>query len=54
MSLSVAFGLAPLPVAATPVVVVLEGKARAGVQEGVVDGVEVVHARGTGDDALAG
>ena len=37
----------------TPVVVVLEGKARAGVQEGVVDGVEVVHARGAGDDALA-
>jgi len=37
----------------TPVVVVLEGKARAGVQEGVIDGVEVVHARGAGDDALA-
>jgi len=36
----------------TPVVVVLEGKARAGVQEGAVDGVEVVHARGAGDDAL--
>jgi hypothetical protein len=37
----------------TPVVVVLEGAARAGVEEGVVDGVEVVHARGAGDDALA-
>jgi hypothetical protein len=37
----------------TPVVVVLEGKARAGVQEGVLDGVEVVHARGEGDDAIA-
>jgi hypothetical protein len=37
----------------TPVVVVLEGKARAGVQEGVVHGVEVIHARGAGDDALA-
>ena len=33
--------------------VVLEGKARAGVQEGVIDGIEVVHARGAGDDALA-
>jgi hypothetical protein len=31
----------------------LEGKARAGVQEGVVHGVEVIHARGAGDDALA-
>jgi hypothetical protein len=37
----------------TPVVVVLEGKACAGVQEGVVDGVEVVHALAAGDDALA-
>ena len=36
----------------TPVVVVLEGRARTGVQEGVVDGVNVVHARGAGDDAL--
>jgi rRNA-processing protein FCF1 len=33
--------------------VVLEGKACAGVQEGVVDGVQVIHARGAGDDALA-
>jgi hypothetical protein len=37
----------------TPVVVVLEGKARAGAQEGVAEGVEVVHAQGAGDDALA-
>jgi uncharacterized protein YaiI (UPF0178 family) len=37
-----------------PVVVVLEGKARAGVEEGDVDGVRVVHAPGEGDDALAG
>jgi hypothetical protein len=36
----------------TPVVVVLEGNARAGAQEGSVDGVEVVHARGAGDDAV--
>jgi rRNA-processing protein FCF1 len=35
-----------------PVVVVLEGAARQGVGEGVVDGVEVVHAPGHGDDAL--
>ena len=34
------------------VVVVLEGPARAGAPEGVEDGVEVVHARGSGDDAL--
>ncbi len=32
--------------------VVLEGNARTGVQEGVVDGVGVVHAQGAGDDAL--
>ena len=37
----------------TPIVVVLEGQARSGVQEGVADGVEVVHARGSGDDTLA-
>jgi hypothetical protein len=36
----------------TPVVVVLEGQARAGVEEGAAEGVEVVHARGHGDDAL--
>jgi len=35
-----------------PVIVVLEGAARAGVEEGVVDGVEVVHAPGSGDDML--
>ena len=37
-----------------PVVVVLEGRAREGVEEGVADGVEVVHAPGEGDDTLAG
>ena len=37
----------------TPVVVVLEGQARMGPDEGVVDGVEVVHAPGEGDDTLA-
>jgi len=37
----------------TPVVVVLEGAARKGVEEGTADGVEVVHARGEGDDTLA-
>jgi len=36
-----------------PVVVVLEGSARRGVEEGTADGVEVVHAPGEGDDALA-
>ena len=36
-----------------PVVVVLEGAARRGVEEGVVDAVEVVHAPGEGDDTLA-
>lgn len=35
-----------------PVVVVLEGKARAGVTEGEADGVRVVHAAGEGDDTL--
>jgi hypothetical protein len=34
------------------VVVVLEGKARDGVGTGVVDGVEVLHASGSGDDAM--
>ena len=33
--------------------VVLEGQARTGVDEGVVDGVAVVHARGEGDDTIA-
>ncbi|HEX4162260.1 MAG TPA: hypothetical protein VHZ05_07175 [Acidimicrobiales bacterium] len=35
-----------------PVVVVLEGKARAGAQSGEAEGVRVVHAAGSGDDAL--
>lgn len=35
-----------------PVVVVLEGKAREGVAAGVTDGVSVLHAAGSGDDAL--
>jgi len=38
---------------AEPVVVVLEGVARGGVEEGVADGVEVVHAPGEGDATLA-
>lgn len=37
---------------AQPVIVVLEGKARDGVQEGVADGVTVLHAAGSGDDTL--
>ena len=37
---------------APPVVVVLEGQARDGVEEGIADGVEVVHAPGHGDDTL--
>jgi hypothetical protein len=36
-----------------PVVVVLEGAARAGVAEGTADGVRVVHAVGEGDDTIA-
>jgi hypothetical protein len=35
-----------------PVVVVLEGAARRGASEGETDGVRVVHAPGSGDDAL--
>jgi len=35
-----------------PVIVVLEGKSRAGVGEDTADGVEVVHARGEGDDTI--
>ena len=35
-----------------PVVVVLEGKARDGVEPGGSDGVTVVHAPGSGDDML--
>ena len=34
------------------VVVVLEGKARGGVEAGVLDGVKVLHAAGSGDDML--
>jgi hypothetical protein len=37
----------------TPVTIVLEGRARAGTDEAVVDGVEVVHAPGEGDDTMA-
>ena len=37
---------------AEPVVVVLEGAARGGVETGVVDGVTVLHASGSGDDTL--
>jgi len=37
-----------------PVVVVLEGAARAGAEPGTADEVQVVHASGSGDDALAG
>jgi hypothetical protein len=36
-----------------PVVIVLEGQARRGATEGMTGGVEVVHAAGEGDDALA-
>jgi hypothetical protein len=36
-----------------PVTVVLEGRARAGADEGDVGGVEVVHAPGDGDDTIA-
>jgi hypothetical protein len=35
-----------------PVVVVLEGAGRRGAGEGVVDGVEIVHAPGQGDDTV--
>jgi hypothetical protein len=36
-----------------PVTVVLEGRAREGADEADVDGVEVVHAPGEGDDTIA-
>jgi hypothetical protein len=39
-------------VLAEPVVVVLEGQARRGVETGVADGVTVLHAPGSGDDML--
>jgi hypothetical protein len=35
-----------------PVVVVLEGKSRQGVEVGVADGVAVLHASGSGDDMM--
>ena len=35
-----------------PVVIVLEGAARQGVEEGTSDGVTVVHAPGHGDDTI--
>ncbi len=35
-----------------PVIVVLEGKARPGASSGTAEGVTVVHAEGSGDDAL--
>jgi hypothetical protein len=37
---------------AHPVVVVLEGKARSGVEPGTDEGVTVLHASGSGDDML--
>lgn len=37
---------------AAPVLIVLEGKARAGVPAGAADGVTVLHAPGNGDDTL--
>jgi uncharacterized protein YaiI (UPF0178 family) len=36
-----------------PVTIVLEGRARAGADESNVDGVEVAHAPGEGDDMIA-
>ena len=36
-----------------PVTVVLEGRSRAGADEADVDGVQVVHAPGEGDDTIA-
>ena len=38
---------------AQPVIVVLEGDARVGVEGGTADGVTVLHAAGSGDDLLA-
>ena len=35
-----------------PVVVVLEGQARRGVAEGDANGIRVIHAKGSGDDAI--
>jgi uncharacterized protein YaiI (UPF0178 family) len=36
-----------------PVTIVLEGRSRAGADEVIEDGVEVVHAPGEGDDTIA-
>jgi uncharacterized protein YaiI (UPF0178 family) len=36
-----------------PVIIVLEGRSREGADEAVVDGVEVAHAPGVGDDTIA-
>ena len=36
-----------------PIVIVLEGAAKGGVEEGTIDGVRVVHAPGEGDDTIA-
>jgi uncharacterized protein YaiI (UPF0178 family) len=36
-----------------PVIVVLEGRSRDGVDEAVAEGVEVAHAPGEGDDTIA-
>jgi rRNA-processing protein FCF1 len=36
----------------SPVLVVLEGRARAGAVEGLADGVEVIHAGGAGDETI--
>jgi predicted RNA-binding protein with PIN domain len=45
-------GLLDAPLLAPRVVLVLEGRARAGVPEGVTGAVEVVHALGEGDDSI--
>lgn len=44
--------LADAAIGDTDVVLVLEGRAREGLQAGRVDGVRVVHARGSGDDEI--
>jgi hypothetical protein len=38
---------------AEPVVLVLEGQAKQGIDEGTADGVQVIHAAGEGDETLA-
>lgn len=47
LSAAIESGLIP-----RPVVAVLEGKFREGVLEGVIDGLTVLHAAGSGDDTL--